>query len=605
MTKQEKHNPLIYLFKKTWRYSEGNRSKIVLFWTLFMAATGITLFGQPLVWAKIMNVVQEQGITKTSIKPLLMLLALTVPLDLAFWALHGPARVIEQLNAFRARANYRKHLLKGVLTFPLDWHSDHHSGDTIDKIEKGTSALFMFSEDSFEVIYLVAQLVGSYAMLAYFSPPSAYIVLAAICVAVSITMLFDRVLIRQYKELNRSENQISESVFDAVSNITTVIILRVERLVFGSIVNKVDKPYPLFRKNVWMSEMKWFLNSICAASMTVAVLAVYFYQHVGTAEGVLVGSVYLLVNYLRQLNELFLKFTGMYGDILRRKAKVLNAEEISKDFGRENFTNHVLPKDWRELAIRDLHFSYQSAEGGKAHLENIALSFSRSERVAFVGESGSGKTTLLKVMRDLYHPKGMELSVDGRVVPEGFAGISRAIALVPQHPELFARTIIENITLGAEYSMEVVRRFTDMACFTPVVERLPKGFDSLIREKGVNLSGGEKQRLALARGLLACADKDIVLLDEPTSSLDAATERSVYENILVGLAGKTIISSVHGLHLLPLFDRVCVFSGGTIVASGKPAELLATSPEFQRLWSRRESGSETGLVEACPLSVSV
>lgn len=597
MTKQETNNPLIYLFKKTWRYSAGNRSKIVLFWALFIAATSITLFGQPLVWAKIMNTVQTQGITEQSIRTLIVLLLLVLPIDLAFWALHGPARVIEQLNAFRARANYRKHLLKGVITFPLEWHSDHHSGDTIDKIEKGTSALFMFSEDSFEVIYLAAQLVGSYVMLAYFSPPSAYIVLAAIAVAVGITVVFDRVLIRQYKELNRSENQISESVFDAVSNITTVIILRVERLVFGSIVNKVDKPYPLFRKNVWMSEMKWFLNSLCAASMTVAVLVVYFYQHVGAAEGVLVGSVYLLVNYLRQLNELFLKFTGMYGDILRRKAKVLNAEEISKDFGRENFTNHVLPKTWRELSIRGLHFSYQSAEGGKAHLENIALSFSRGERIAFVGESGSGKTTLLKVMRDLYHPKGMELSVDGQVVPEGFAGISRAIALVPQHPELFARTILENITLGAEYGMDFVRRFTDMACFTNVVERLSRQFDSLIREKGVNLSGGEKQRLALARGLLACDDKDIVLLDEPTSSLDTATERTVYENIFRELTGKTIISSVHGLHLLPLFDRICVFAGGTIVASGTLAELIEISPEFQRLWSRKEAGRGEGSPE--------
>ena len=131
----------------------------------------------------------------------------------------------------------------------MEWHVEHHSGDTIDKIEKGTNALFQFSEDSFEVIYAFVQLGISYGMLVYFSHSAAYIVLAMIIVTVWITMRFDKVIIGQYQELNRSENRISESVFDAVSNITTVIILRVERLVFEAIVRKIENPYGLFYRN--------------------------------------------------------------------------------------------------------------------------------------------------------------------------------------------------------------------------------------------------------------------------------------------------------------------------------------------------------------------
>jgi ABC-type bacteriocin/lantibiotic exporter with double-glycine peptidase domain len=112
------------------------------------------------------------------------------------------------------------------------------------------------------------------------------------------------------------------------------------------------------------------------------------------------------------------------------------------------------------------------------------------------------------------------------------------------------------------------------------------GFGCSIKEKGVNLSGGQQQRLALARGLLACRDKDMVLLDEPTSSLDATTEMDVYQNILEGLAGKTIISSIHRLHLLLLFDKIYLFDKGEIIGEGTLRELLDTSPEFQQLWSK-------------------
>ncbi len=187
-------------------------------------------------------------------------------------------------------------------------------------------------------------------------------------------------------------------------------------------------------------------------------------------------------------------------------------------------------------------------------------------------------------MRDLYHPRELSLTVDGQAVPQGFANISRAIALVPQDPEIFATTILENITLGADYDPDFVRHFCKMACFDSVVETLPQGFNSSIKEKGVNLSGGQQQRLALSRGLLACHDKDIVLLDEPTSSLDALTETKVYQNIFQGFRGKTIVSSVHRLHLLPLFDRVVMFEKGRIIGSGTHAELLETCPQFASLW---------------------
>jgi ATP-binding cassette, subfamily B, bacterial len=579
-----KQNPLLYLFNKSWTYSKGNRNNVVRYWIMFSVANSINLIGTPLAYAQIINIIQKEGITSENYRVLVGLLLLPLLFDFVFWAIHGPARCLERANAFKVRLNYRRFLLKGVMILPLEWHTDHHSGDTIDKIEKGTASLYTFSGDSFEVIYAVVQLVVSYAILTYFCLPASFIVLGMILISAWITMQFDKVISGQYRELNRAENQISESVFDAVSNITTVIILRVEKLVFSAIMNKVEKPFDLFKHNARLNELKWFFTNMCCTIMAFVVLTVYFWQSIGTPQGILIGNVYLLLKYLGRVSELFYKFTGMYGDILHQKARVLNSEELSADFREESFTNHVLPKNWQRLDVRGLNFSYHGNNAEDLHLEDITMSIHRGERIALVGESGSGKTTLLKLTRDLYHPNQGDIVCDEVIVPDGFGGISRAIALVPQDPEIFATTILENITLGAEYEMDFVRRYTDMACFTDVVESLPKQFNSSIKEKGVNLSGGQQQRLALARGLLACHDKDVVLLDEPTSSLDTATEMHVYQNIFREFGDKTIISSIHRLHLLPLFDKIYMFNGGKIIASGTLHDLLQHCDEFKTLW---------------------
>ena len=585
MQNAEKANPLVYLFKKTWKYSEGNRNKIVWFWIMFIIANSLTLFAGPLVWAEIINVITLQGITIDSFIYLCKLLTITLVIEIVFWCLHGPARVLENVNAFKAKANYRKFLLQGVMSMPIEWQGDHHSGDTIDRVEKGTSALFSFSESSFEVIYAMVQLIGCLIMIAYFSTPLVCIVIVMIFVSGIITMRFDKTLVAQYRQLNRAENGISERVFDTISNITTVIILRVERVIFKAISNKIDAPLELFTKNNALNEMKWFLTSICCIVTTILVLGTYFWQNIGSTKGILVGSVYLLINYLDRLNQVFYKFTNLYGDILQRKAKVNNAEEIAQDFKAENEVNHLLPKEWNELKIESLNFSYRdTAKGRDLNLKNISLSIKHGERIAFVGKTGSGKTTFLKIIRDLYHPISLKLTVDGIYIPNGFAGICQAIALVPQDPEIFSTTILENITLGAEYDMEQIRRCSDMACFTEVVEGLPKGFETSMKEKGIDISGGQQQRLALTRGLLACENKDIILLDEPTKSLDTVTEISAYRNIFAGFPKQTIIAVEHRTHLLPMFDRICLFDKGKIIAIRTLKELLANSAEFQDLW---------------------
>jgi ATP-binding cassette, subfamily B, bacterial len=285
-------NPLIYLFAQMWRYSRGRRHIVLLYSLMFIAAGATSLLGFPWVWSKMIDTVQKEGITPSSLHHLLLLLLLPVGIQIVFWLLHGPARVLERVNAFKVRANYRKYLLQGIMTLPMEWHASHHSGDSVDKVEKGTSALFDFSSTSFEVIYALVQFTVSFAMLAYFSRSSGYAMLAMVALTVFITVYFDRILVRQYKDLNRAENSVSESVFDAISNIATIITLRVEKLVFNAIGHKIDSPLRLFFQNNTTNETKWFLTNMCASLTTAIVLAIYFLTHAHDPQQVLAGNVY-------------------------------------------------------------------------------------------------------------------------------------------------------------------------------------------------------------------------------------------------------------------------------------------------------------------------
>ena len=587
-----RENPIIYLAGKMWKYSEGTRKNIVLFFVLFTIANSIELL-EPLLVAKILNTIQAEGVNEGNILRLFLYLAGFLGITLSFWSFHGPARVIENTNAFRTYVNYRRYLITGVMALPLEWHTDHHSGDTIDKIERGSGGLEGFSEGTFEVISLLVKLIGSYIILVYFNIHSAYIVLFMVVLAFGIIVKFDYILTGQYKELNKVGNKISEKIYDAISNITTIIILRVEKIVAKSIFEKMMSPLNLLKKNYKINEWKWFLVSVCTSLTTILVLGSYLFSHYWSGEIILIGSLYALYGYVANINNLFFNFADFYGRKVRQRASVANSEELAKDFKDKDKISTQMPANWKEMKIDSLTFSYHSEKEPDVHLDDVSLTIRYGERAALIGESGSGKTTFLKVVRDLYHPRSLNLYLDSRRIPEGFSGISSSIALIPQDPEIFATTILENITIGVDHDIDFVRKFTDMARFTDVVERLPKKFDSSVVEKGVNLSGGEKQRLALARGLMACEDKSIVLLDEPTSSIDSANELVIYHNIFDAFKDKAIISSIHRLHLLPLFDTIYFFRDGRIVASGTLAELLEKSEEFRTLWQKYHETANT------------
>ena len=582
-----KNNPIIFLFSKTWEYSKGNRKSLILIFILYILSNLISM-SEPLLIAQILNFMQEKGVTKENFLVFAFYLSLIIFLNVFFWVFHYPARIIEQKNSFLVRANFKRYMLSGTMNLPLKWHTEHHSGDTIDKIEKGSSALFHFSGDIYATLEILLTFVISFIALSIFNIHSIYLVVFLLVITFFSVAKFDHRLKQYYRRLNKAENKIAAKIYDSISNITTIVILRIEKLVEHSTFKRIMRPLGLFDKRNKVSEKKWCFVSVLTSIFTFLVLITYVYFRLSANEVVLIGSVYALYGYLGRVSSEVFNFTWRYGENVYQKSAILNAEEISDYFSKKAKIKQTdLDTDWNNLQIKNLNFSY-SERGRKLQINNLSLEIKRGQRIAFIGESGSGKTTMLKIIRELYLPQSVSLLLDKKVLEKGFSQISESIALIPQDPEIFNTTIKENITMGVNYSSEEIEKYTNMAMFTSVVLRLPKKLYSSIKEKGVNLSGGEKQRLALARGLLASKDKEIVMLDEPTSSVDFRNEMEIYTNIFNEFKDKTIISSIHRLHLLPMFDKIVFFKKGKIIAQGSFSELLETSKDFISIWEKHK-----------------
>ena len=241
-----------------------------------------------------------------------------------------------------------------------------------------------------------------------------------------------------------------------------------------------------------------------------------------------------------------------------------------------------------EIRLESVCFGYDL---GRPVLRNVDLAIAPGERVALVGRTGAGKSTLASLVMRFFDPQQGRVTIDGQDLREvTLASLRRQTTLMLQEPILFHTSVSDNIAFGDDVTPEKVRQAAQRAEAESFILDLPHGYDSLLGEDGQTLSGGQRQRLALARALLR--ETPIVILDEPTSSLDLATEALVWRNVEALLRGKTAIIIAHRLSTARMADRIVVLDGGFILEQGSHAELIARGGAYAALWQRHSAGAD-------------
>jgi len=240
-----------------------------------------------------------------------------------------------------------------------------------------------------------------------------------------------------------------------------------------------------------------------------------------------------------------------------------------------------------EIQFENVVFEYQP---GMPVLKGISFVAKPGEMIALVGLSGAGKTTLVSLIPRFYDAVGGRVLVDGREVKKyKIRSLREQIALVLQDPVLFGGTIADNLRYGrltaTDQEIEAAGRAAHAHDF---IMRLPNGYQSSVAEAGGGLSGGERQRLSIARALVK--DAPILILDEPTSSLDALSEEAVFDALKKLCAGRTTIVIAHRLSTIRDAHKILLLDAGSIIAEGTHDELLASSDLYRRMCARLSVG---------------
>lgn len=311
-----------------------------------------------------------------------------------------------------------------------------------------------------------------------------------------------------------------------------------------------------------------FITCWIAAEVVNGHLTLGMMMSISAIIGLVNGPLSQLIGFLQQFQD--------------AKISLERSEEVHLCANEDSIAQVDIPIDTpQDIEVNNLTFSYTGSIGQPA-LKNVSFTIPAGKKTAIVGESGSGKTTLMKLLLKFYEPTKGEIKLGGKNLKNFSAkSIRRASGIVMQDNFIFSDTIKRNIILGEQENNEQLKRALTTACLNEFIKKQPLGVNTKIGAEGIGVSGGEKQRIMIARA--AYKRPAYLMLDEATSSLDAENEKNITHNLENDFKGRTQIVIAHRLSTVKNADRIIVLRNGEVVEEGNHAELIAQHGYYYQL----------------------
>ena len=319
-------------------------------------------------------------------------------------------------------------------------------------------------------------------------------------------------------------------------------------------------------------------------ALIVNVLQVLVLAYAVLKSNLSVGAIVTVIALLGKAYEPIAIFNVEYVDYKLNKVTVKKYLELLDLKDDENLTSgNVIKNVNGKIEFKDVTFGYSD----KKIVDGLSFGIESGSSVAFVGESGSGKSTIIKLIIGLLKNQEGKILVDGKDLSKiNLNSFYDHVSYVSQEVPVFDGTLRENLVFDKKVTDEEIVKVLNLVCLDKFYERLENGLDTELGEKGIRMSGGERQRLALAR--LFFDDAKIIILDEATSAMDNVTEKEVMKNVLDYLTNKTILIIAHRLETIKDVDEIFVLDGGAIVEEGSYQSLIKKDGYFKKLYNAKK-----------------
>ena len=488
-----------------------------------------------------------------------------------------------------------------VFKLPIRFFESRRTGDVITRFQDAGVVKNILTNTALTVVIDAAMVVIVGIVLAMQSFALFSVILIMAILSAVLMFMFRS----PYRKLNRQTMEqnarLNSQIIESLNNVATIKTNVSEEYTMEKIETE-------FIRNLRISFKGGVLNNI-QSSLSSAI------ANLGNLALLLVGG-YLVISGDLTLGTLF-AFTSLAGYFispigrlvsmqlsiqeaeisLRRLTEIYDVDEENEiEDGKDQLSEPI-----EEIELDHVTFAYGTRP---PVLNDVSIRIGKGEKIAIVGRSGCGKTTLSKLVLKFYEPQSGMVKVNGRDLSEiDSFSLRRRIGCVPQDVRTFSGSIRDNLLMGITASKEELDRACEISGCTEFIRKLPAGYDSFLDETGGGLSGGEKQRLILARAIVR--DPEFLIMDEATSNMDYVTEKTTFNLMFKKLANRPMLIIAHRLSTIRNCDRIYMMDSGKVVESGTHDELIALHGAYYHLWSSQtgEGQDEEGTDEEIAESV--
>lgn len=505
-------------------------------------------------------------------------------LEAILWRASGYAGM---MTATGVRATGRFALTSYVTQHSHVYFANRFAGSISSKITQASNGI----KDIVEYIFwafapFIVSMIFSLLLAYTVSPTISLIFLVWICILTPVNAYLVKWGVPLSAATQRAETAIIGTTVDSLTNINAVQEYARRTLELTSLKKFILERRVTGIKNWSFRDNLRFGNALLQVVFIggMVLTATYLATKGMFSSGdiILILTIILLVQgRLSSIGNQLNNFGDSWGQIVESLSDITQPHDIN-----DNAKAKALKKVKGGITIKNIDFSY----AGVSVFNNLDFTIPAGQKVGLVGRSGAGKSTLIKLLlRHHVADAGSILIDETNVDAITRESLREHIAIVPQEPMLFHRTIRENIAYGKPSATEAaVIKAAKLAQAHDFIMALPDGYESMVGERGVKLSGGQRQRVVIARAFLK--DAPILLLDEATSSLDSESEGAVQKALLTIMEGRTVIAIAHRLSTLRAMDRIIVMDAGKIIEDGTHDELLSTGGLYADLWNHQAGG---------------